>query len=298
MPFLGMVSQLGGNAVSVDDLRTALEGDMFAASNRNAGPTYNFFSSFLDALGTNDSGTVGLLHALDPGELINGPQAYLLLLRVAGDLGIPRGAAAPLPGPSRIVHPASRANNDCNFDTTASQVGDAGAGTLGTFFTKMIPGAQFVEDARNALVSAVLALIKLAFSVATFHVSMHLEGDPLVRTMTTTAGEDKPLYTEIEFRTGTGRYANCFRFLLAPFGQDFSLPNDSVVSGAEVHWSPGLNFGDRVRFVPYGSNKTPVDAVTDDKGEARTMLEGVAQKTNLDGRYKPYDSHLVAISFS
>ncbi|MCU1399300.1 MAG: hypothetical protein JWN62_2409 [Acidimicrobiales bacterium] len=291
---LGMVAALRADTVSVDDLRTALESDMFAATNSDAGPTFNFFASFLNSLGTHDSGTVGLLQPLEPGDLINGPQEYLVLLRLAGDVALSNPAAAPAPGPSRVVHAA--ANNDCNFDTTGTQLGDLSAAGLGQFFGKVIPEVQLPTAVKNAVAAAILALVKLAFSIATFHVSMHLENDPLIRTMTTTPGQERTLYTEIEFRTGAGRYANCFRFLLAFFGQDFSLPNNSAVSGAEVHWSPGLQFGDRVRFAPYGTNKSAVDAVTDNNGEARTTLRGVEQKMNLDNRYKPYDSRLVVLA--
>ena len=280
-------------AALLDDLRSnaALTG---ADDN-----TRTFFAELFAALGTQRSDApYDVLGGATPDAVrLDAAQTELIVLRIAADVRVAeleKGGATPAVGAARTgaapdarpVAFADPAKPVCSMGTTAKQVVDVFALTFKTVLKKFAGSANFTPKGPTDVVRGSKALVTIAKMIAVFallDVKVELEGGaPLVRTKSTSPGEQRMLKTTVRFTTGKGQMLNCFRMMVILMtGVDLSLPNDGPVKDAEVQW---IYLAGPVQFrIPSGQTTkgSGLNSSTDSSGVSKLGIEGTKQKTDL-----------------
>ena len=168
-------------------------------------------------------------------------------------------------------------------------------------------------------VNIVLAYGKFIATYAAIESKIVLEdAPPLVRTKNALPGDRKRLKTEVRMNTGNWQMLNCFRMALnVSTGMDFSLVSDGPLGDVGIRWkldegggrdvysnSTGVTGKEQIvgfaadgttriqdKGTGAGTGKNSVNDLTftktDEKGEARIILEGSPQKNAKIGKVTP-----------
>lgn len=168
-------------------------------------------------------------------------------------------------------------------------------------------------------VNILLAYGKFIATYAAIESKIVLEdAPPLIRTKNALPGDRKRLKTEVRMNTGNWQMVNCFRMALnVSTGMDFSLVSDGPLGDVGIRWkldegggrdvySNGTGVTGKEQIVGFaadgatriqdkgagaGTKKSAVGDLTftktDEKGEARIILEGSPQKNAKVGKVTP-----------
>ena len=297
-----LVQNLDPTTLAKAPVQTFLVAGIRAAATSKS-PTRRLWGRFIVELGKQASPSYDLLSAAPATAQLDAAQAMFVLLRLFGDLDakvapaaavIPSGSAhsfAPAPA-DRLVGASKPACSPGEREAEildATSVGAAyGFEQFLDWTSEHLPGHTLHAYAKAIpWINAMLAAIKFIATAATFNGKLELaDGEPLIRTKTTTAGEQRDLTVTVSMDTGKSTFLNCLRILFNAAGLDFSLPADGPVDGAEITWTL-LSGNESVRLcaLPCGSGGTSTNNArsghTDEAGEAKLGVEGVPQKHKL-----------------
>ncbi len=295
----------------VDGVRTAANGNV---------PTRRFWGRFLVELGKKAAQPYDLMSAAPDTAQLDVVQTLFILQGVFGDIShqvAPSLAATPAPttaGPTAAA-PATlgayivdeRTKGPCSPGEREQEILDAAYTGTSYGFEKLIdyiaenlPGEGLAHFAKAIpWMNAALATIKFIVTAATFEASLVLkDGQPLIRTKDTKAGQQRELVVKVEIQTGKSTFLNCLRLILNGAGLDFSLPQDGPVDGAEITWNL-LSGNDTVRLcaLPCGSGGTIENNAhtgkTESSGELKVGVEGNPQKRKLPDTVTEIKRHAV-----
>ena len=268
-----------------------------AASNS---PTRRMWGRFIVELGKQASPSYDLTGPTAGSAQLDAVQAMFVLQRLFGDLvakvgalPVPTPAASLAAGPVRLA--AVAPTPLCNPGEREAEILDAAGVATSYGFEQFIDWAaehleaHALENYAKAIpfANGILAIIKFIATMATFKGELELvDGEPLIRTQDTNAGEDRKLKVTVKVDTGKSTFLNCLRLIFNGAGLDFSLPADGPVDGAEITWT--LLSGNkwvRLCALPCGkggtSESTARTGHTGEAGEATLGVQGVPQKHKL-----------------
>lgn len=263
-----------------------------------ADPALAFFARYLSALSVPASTPDLLTAASGRGVVLTGPQAILLLNRLAADIELTAPATAGFPGFTGFPGTASAATlaaSPCQFD---SKVLDTGTTAFNMALSKAL---DYLEDlgedfskfggAMN-LAGLITSIGKLIATAALFEAHLELLDAPLIRVMGPgNPGQQREVEATVEFKPNPAAWANCLGPMLQIFNADTGLPPEGPVKGGRIKWSGSTGFSTGtgtgyVEFYTLGGTapsgpQGDLVSLTDDAGKARVGVEGIAPKELL-----------------
>jgi len=285
-------------------------------------PQVRFWADFLSELGRRAPDPFDLLDRSSTAAVRLDPvQVLLITSRLAGDFASSSHASS---GGGVLLARFDRTSHadplPCNLSDTEGLILDYTALGMTTGFGQVIEYAKnhgggegagaYGEGAAQA--TALLTVLKLIASYAALDVKIEMNGNVLVRTKTTAAGDRHKLTATVKMDVGKWQAFNCLRPALNAAGVDFSLPGDGALNNVKVIWdvdegggASGLeaaidtaaHLGDILAGHPPDDptslfyldppNKSPsMDQAdyTDDKGQVSTSVVGMPQATDLSNR--------------
>jgi len=266
--------------------------------------TGEFLSSFIAEVGRDakpavDFDTIGI------DQRLTGLQTWLLIVGISGGLSqaatvLHSGAKKLNVGTGAYVH-RTDGKGGCRPSDSEGKILDgwstaAGAAATGVPMTNwsgvagmFIPSGGEADPGKvfdgSDMVSWVNFLLAIAHTIAegvSFHATLTMSPEPLVRTKSISSfGNDAKLTAHAEFKIPNGQWANCLRGAVNLGGVDGSVPNDGPIRDASVQWQlDDESSGAQDNPAVFSVGKTGagfVESKTNDNGDATMTIQGNRQ---------------------
>jgi hypothetical protein len=309
--------QASGTRVSLADLGAVLAGllpgtDGSELANRmlqgvrtQAGssvPTLRSWAWLVVELGRQAPVPYDVLGDVTPEQVqLDSVQRTLLVLRLSGDLAAYAERHGAQLGQQR-QQLQSTPVKQCTFTGVEGTIMDAAATALTTGFGELLGYLDELEiggaeraNVMLATANITMAYLKLAFSLAVFHIDVDVDALPVVRTQSMSRDGEGPYTAKakvyFDFAAG-GQYLNCIRLGLNALGLDASVPNSGVVEGADIRWrlegAEGPTGADRyLEILQYLAGEEVMHDKTDAAGLVDVRFEARRQRKNVGSSPTP-----------
>ena len=277
-----------------------------AKSNHTA---VRFWAQFIVALGKQSTAPYDLLRQVDPVTTrLDAIQVALILSRLSGDFAVieKRGAGHhPRLAKDSLQLPCGGASDVADLISDYNALAQT---TLFDIVMERLGGGAAAYGKAVGVVNVILTVFKFVVTYASLEVEITMDGDKLIRTKTTTPGEQRLLTATLKLDTSKWDMINCLRPSLNKVGFDVDIPNSGPLVGVNVEWvmvlggdsrgwlgtvediinilggetsyGDGLVFFDALR----GANRSPANQITNGGGVSQIYVVGTPQETDLSKR--------------
>jgi hypothetical protein len=196
-------------------------------------------------------------------------------------------------------------------DQVSGSIGDIWATSwgnyTGTLLEHHLPDSKLTKG--RGIANAIIAWIKTILSVARQNITIKVENEPLVRTKTRAAGEQRTAHAHIEIDFPKSDVLKAIRAAGNLTTIDLQVPDGGPVSGAKVVWRlPEGSYNTKYQTAKGGWEYKPELAVvqfahaegnasyvssTNSSGDATITIEGVPQRKLLPLTVRPYPRRAV-----
>lgn len=181
-------------------------------------------------------------------------------------------------------------DSSCVMTDTEGLIFDVNAALSGPLLEKfynLLGSAKFISETGlerfgkiTGVSNIILNYVKFAWSLAAFDAKLVPSKNPLVRTMTRTAGEDVDILGTFQMDGSSLQVVNCLRPALNAAGIDFSLPQGGPLAGVLVEWQIATKV-ESANDVIQTVGVDPRHQETDKDGRNQITIQGKPQKKDL-----------------